>query len=111
MKKVFSFAATICSALLLFAAVGYSDDDIYYARCNLKVLKGNEITWVNWQSSPTFIPAGTKLKVTKTGSNASLINAETGASYTLDIGADGDMFLAKFVTKKPVDISTFPPNV
>ena len=84
------------------------EENIYYARCNLKVIKGNYITWVNWQSTPTFIPVGAKLKVTRSGSNASLVNTETGSSYTLDIGADGDAFLEKFVTKKPVDLNKYP---
>ena len=80
----------------------------YYARCNLKVLKGNSITWINWQASPTFIPSGTKLKVTRTGSMASLIDAATGVGYTLDLGADGDIYLEKFVTKNPVVLDGFP---
>lgn len=83
-------------------------DDIYYARCNLKVLKGNQITWINWQSAPTFIPVGTELKVTKQGSTAILINTKNSSSYTLDIGSDGDAYLEKFVTKTPVDITKFP---
>lgn len=111
MKKAFLFFAAICIGQFLFVNTGRCEEDIYYARCNLKVLKGNQITWVNWQSTPTFIPAGTKLKVTKHGATASLVNPETGSSYTLDIGADGDAFLEKFVTKTPVDISQFPADV
>lgn len=111
MKRVLSFIAVFCIVQLSLVAAGYCEDEIYYARCNLKVLKGNQITWVNWQSSPTFIPAGTRLKVTQSGSTASLVNAETGSSYTLDIGADGNAFLEKFVTKKPVDIKKFSPAI
>ncbi|GAB62986.1 MAG: hypothetical protein DWB56_07300 [Candidatus Jettenia sp.] len=91
--------------------VDYDEKDIYYARCNLKVIKGNRITWVNWQSTPVFIPVGTKLKVVKSGDTASVINVETGSSYTLDIGGDGDALLEKFVTKKPIDIDQFPADV
>lgn len=87
------------------------EENIYYARCNLKVIKGNYVSWVNWQSTPTFIPVDTKLKVTRSGSTASIVNIETGSSYTLDIGADGDAFLEKFVTKKAVDINKFPSDV
>ena len=87
------------------------EENIYYARCNLKVIKGNYVSWVNWQSTPTFIPVDTKLKVTRSGSTASIVNVETGSSYTLDIGADGDAFLEKFVTKKAVDINKFPFDV
>ena len=89
----------------------HNEDNIYYARCNLKVIKGNHITWVNWQSTPTFIHAGTRLKVTRTGNTASVVNIETGSSYTLDIGADGEVFLEKFVTKKPLDINQFSADV
>ena len=87
------------------------EEKIYYARCNLKVIKGNYVSWVNWQSTPTFIPVDTKLKVTRSGSTASVVNIETGSSYTLDIGADGDAFLEKFVTKKAVNINKFPSDV
>lgn len=90
---------------------GQLEEDVYFARCNLKIIKGNYITWINWQATPAFIPAGTKLKVTKAGNRASMVNIETGSSYTLDIGADGDMFLEKFVTKKPVNISRFSADV
>lgn len=96
---------------LTFAPVVHAQENVYYARCNLKVHGGNEITWINWQASPTFIPVGTKLRVTRTGSKASVVNIETNAAYTLDIGADGDAFLEKFVTKTPVKVTTFPADV
>ena len=83
---------------------------MYYARCNLKVLDGKEITWINWQAAPAFIPVGTKFRVTRTGSKASLVNVETNATYTLDIGAGGDAFLQKFVTRTPVNITGFPAD-
>ena len=111
MKKAFLLFAAICIALCLFANTGRCEEDIYYARCNLKVIKGNYITWVNWQSTPTIVPVGTKLKVVRFGKKATLVNVETSGSYTLDIGADGDAYLEKFVTKKPVDISKFPDDV
>jgi len=95
----------------VFVSAVYGEADIYYARCNLKVIKGNQITWVNWQSTPTFIPAGTQLKVVKSGSTASLVDAVTGTTYTLDVGAEGDAFLEKFITKKPVDIKNFPADI
>lgn len=88
-----------------------AEEDIFYARCNLKVIGGSKITWVNWQSAPAFVPAGTKLKVTRNGGSATLVNPETGKTYELDIGADGEPFLEKFVTRKPVDIGSFPSNV
>jgi hypothetical protein len=85
--------------------------DVYYARCNLKLVNGSEITWVNWQAAPTFVPVGTKLNVTKAGDKASLVNVESNAVYTLDIGGEGDALLEKFVTKAPVDIKKFPEDV
>ncbi|OHB99851.1 MAG: hypothetical protein A2Z57_02670 [Planctomycetes bacterium RIFCSPHIGHO2_12_39_6] len=111
MKKIFVLLVVFCSVQFLYGNAGYCEEDIYYARCNLKVVKGNCITWVNWQSTPSFIPAGTKLKVSRAGSTASVVNAETGSSYTLDIGADGNAFLEKFITKTPVDISKFSADV
>jgi hypothetical protein len=77
----------------------------------LKVAEGNEITWINWQSAPTFVPVSTKLQVTKKKDTASLVNPDTKATYTLDIGAEGDAYLEKFVTKRPVDIAQFPEEV
>lgn len=85
--------------------------EVSYARCNLRVMNGKEITWVNWQAAPTFIRVGTKLNVTKAGDKASLVNVETKAVYTLDIGGEGDDLLAKFVTKSPVDVKQFPENI
>lgn len=110
MRKAFLFFTVICIGQFLFVNTARCEEDIYYARCNLKT-KGNYITWVNWQSTPTFVPVDTKLKVTRAGSTASLVNVDTGSSYTLDIGADGEVFLEKFVTKKPVDINRFSADV
>jgi len=99
------------AVVFMFAMGVAAEEAIYYARCNLKVLDGNQITWVNWQASTNFIPVNTKLKVTRNGSKATLVNAESGSSYTLDMGADGDQFLEKFVHKTQVNIKAFPANV
>lgn len=88
-----------------------AEADIYYARCNLKIIKGNCITWANWQSSPTFIPVGTKLKVVKSGKTASITNVETSSNYTLYIGAKENVFLKKFITKEPINVNLFPADV
>jgi len=96
---------------LALIPAGNAQEDVYYARCNLKVLEGNEITWINWQAAPTFIPVGTKLQVTRKKDTASLVNPETKTTYTLDIGADGDVYLEKFVTRQPVDVERFPEDV
>jgi hypothetical protein len=110
-----SFVALLCVLLAVPAVAGEkkagAEGEVRYARCNLKVTGGNEITWVNWQSAPAFVPAGTKLLVTKAGYKAKLVNPETNAEYTLDIGGDGDALLDKFVTKSAVDVSKFPEDV
>ena len=101
--------------VIVFITLGsiavHSEEVAHYARCNLKVLKGNHITWVNWQSTPVFIPVGTRLKVSKTAKDVIFHNEETGNSYTLDMGNTGDVFLEKFVVGKPMDISKFPQEV
>ena len=98
-------------ALLLGANQGLCEDGPYYARCNLKVIKGDSITWVNWQSTPDYIPVGSQLSVTRSGSKATLVDAKTGKTYTLDIGADGDAYLEKFVTKVRPNLSKLAPAV
>lgn len=111
MRRYLRFLLPLALIHLVFAPGGDAQEDVRFARCNLKVLEGNEITWINWQAAPTFIPAGTKLRVTRTGSKASLVNVDTKATYTLDIGADGEAFLEKFVTTRPVNIARFPADV
>jgi len=103
--------AVLCVMCLAAATVGSAQEDVYYARCNLKVMDKNEITWVNWQAAPTFLPVGTKFRVTRKGSKASLVQVDTNASYELDIGADGDVFLEKFVTRQLVSVEQFPEDV
>ncbi|MBI5562110.1 MAG: hypothetical protein HY894_04555 [Deltaproteobacteria bacterium] len=85
-------------------------EDTYYARCNLKVIKGNKITWINYQSTTNFIPAGAKLKVTVGGDSATFVD-ESGTSYSVDLGASGDKFLEKFVSKNRVNIEKFSDKV
>lgn len=112
MRKTMGFLMVLWAAhlLLQLSPAGYAQEDVYYARCNLKVLEGNEITWINWQAAPAFIPVGTRLRVTRTGSKASLVSVDTNVTYTLDIGADGEAFLEKFVTKRPVSVAGFPAD-
>lgn len=102
------------AVLLMFFAVGISsakDKNIYYARCNLKVIKGSYITWVNWQAARTMVPVGTKFRVSYAGTKATLEDVKTGKTYTLDLGAEGEVYLKKFVTKKKISIKKFPENV
>ena len=96
MRRVLLLLASLLLCLSCATNIGKTSGDYeegsYYARCNLKVLKGRHITWVNWQSSPTFIPVGTKLRVARDGKNATLLNQETGSIYTLDIGNEDKIF-------------------
>lgn len=87
------------------------DDQIYYARCNLKYIKGMYISWVNWQSSYGFIPAGKQLKVSHKGTAATLMMEGASFKYKLDIGAKGKKFLEKFVSSEPIDINKFTKEV
>ena len=96
---------------LIISSYGFSEDNVYYARCNLKVIKGSLISWVNWQSTRKLIPVGTKLNVTKTGSKATLVEPDTGKSYILDIGDSRDMYLDKFVTKEKFDTEKLPEDI
>jgi hypothetical protein len=110
MKKTFFILVIVLSLSIPFSGA-FSEDDAYYARCNLKVIKGNYITWVNWQSTKSLVPAGTKFNVMRGGSKATITDTETGKSYTLDIGNSGDMYLEKFVTREKIDIGQFPEEV
>lgn len=103
MRKRFGLIGfAVCAFMLILAGYGLAED-VYYSRCNLKVLpKGNQITWTNWQSTPSFIPVGTKLKVTVSGNGATFVD-DKGASYPVDLGASGQEFLEKFVTKHDID--------
>lgn len=106
MKKV-AFFTFLFACLVFFSASSYAVENIYYARCNLKVIKGSYITWINWQATNDFIPAGTKLNVTLNGDKAELVDEATGKKYELDIGASGEKYLEKFVSKTPVSITKF----
>lgn len=99
-------------AVLLVLAFSHAAgaEETMYARCNLKVIKGNKITWMNWQSAPSFISAGAKLKVTVSGDSATFVD-EGGTSYAVDLGASGDKFLEKFVVKHKVDVEKYSTSV
>jgi hypothetical protein len=86
------------------------EDPLYYARCNLKVLEGNFITWVNWQSTWVFVPVGTELKISK-GKKYVYLRNKNGISYILDVGNSGDVYLEKFVTRTRPDITIFHDNI
>ena len=106
MKKMIVLTAVLIS-FFLFTSDGFSENAVYYARCNLKILKGRLITWVNWQASPEFIPVNTKLRVV---SEKKVINLKTNKEYALDLGAKGSVFLEKFVVKDPIKIEGFPAD-
>jgi len=109
MKRIYFFFVFII--LLIAEPVLSQDADMYYARCNLKVLKGTYITWVNWQAAPTYVPAGTALRVSMHGSKATLVDIKKDMKYDLDIGANGNQFLEKFVSKTMVDLNNFPEDI
>ncbi|OGQ54723.1 MAG: hypothetical protein A3J24_10580 [Deltaproteobacteria bacterium RIFCSPLOWO2_02_FULL_53_8] len=106
-KILFSLFAAI---LMLALSQAAHAEETMYARANLKVIKGNKITWVNYQSAKEFIPAGSKLKVTSSGDSATFVDKD-GTSYSVDIGASGDQFLEKFVTKNPVNVEKYSDKV
>jgi len=81
-----------------------------YARCNLKVLKGGTITWVNWQAAPEVIPVGTPLEVSGGPENWAVRDPANGRVYTLQTGAKGEEYLLKFVRPSPVD-AEFTPEI
>jgi len=110
MKTKILLIVTVLSFLFTIN-LGFAEDDIYYARCNLKVIKGNYITWVNWQSTKTMIPAGTRLNVVIGSKGATITDVETGKTYSLDTGSSGDKYLEKFVTREQIDIGGFPEEV
>lgn len=85
-------------------------DNFYYARCNLKILKGKLITWVNWQASPEFLPVGSKVTLVLNGRKATVTDVETKRNFTLDMGAAGPQFLSKFFVSEPVSIQGFPED-
>ncbi len=111
MRKALGILMVLGAIHLSFHSAANAEEGVYYARCNLKIQDNNEITWVNWQAAPTYIPAGTKLQVRRAGDKASLVNIETKTTYSLDIGADGQAFLEKFVSLHPVDIQRFPEDI
>ncbi|KPK01403.1 MAG: hypothetical protein AMK71_05690 [Nitrospira bacterium SG8_35_4] len=110
MKKLLFLLVIILSLLIPFRGA-FSEDDAYYARCNLKVIKGSYITWVNWQSTKTLIPVGTRLNVVIGSKGATITDVETGKTYSLDTGSSGDPYLEKFVTREKIDIGLFPDDV
>lgn len=111
MRRVLTISLILIAAIFFSANEGFSSDT-YYARSNLKVLKGTYITWVNWVSSPQTIPIGTKFNVIYKGKTTATLTAiDTGAKYKLDMGASGNQYLEKFVTTKKTSINDFPSNV
>lgn len=105
----------LCVGLLILGAltvdIKAEESNIYYARCNLKIIKGNYITWINWQAAPEYLPVSTKLKVGIKGNKVILADVNTEKKYTLDTGSKGDMFLEKFIAKNVVNIDQYPEDI
>jgi len=111
MKKILLASLIVFLALLFTPAEGLSGDT-YFARCNLKVVKGSLISWVNWQSTQDIVPVGRKLEVNYNGGKkAQLKDPKTNKEYTLILGAKGEQYLKKFVTKRRTSIKNFPSSV
>ena len=106
-------ALVVLVLIIGFGAAGTarSEEGIYYARCNLKVLKGTYITWVNWQAAPQFLPVNTRFKVGGSGQKVTLTDTKTGKSYTLDTGNQDPRFLEKFLSRRPVNLKAFSKDV
>lgn len=111
MRRALWLAAILVATQILVSTPGRCEDEIYYTRCNLKVLANNEITWINWQMAPSMLPLGTKVRVSKDGKSATLVAVGTNTTYKLDVGAEGKQFLEKFVTKKAADLGRFSADV
>lgn len=92
-------------------AQAHAQEELYYARCNLKVLKGTYITWVNWQAAPEMIPVNTKLKISGSGKKITVVDVASGKSYTLDPGNKGQSYLEKFVSRTPVKMDKYPKAI
>lgn len=112
MRKIFCLLVAVFVLSILSADVRAEEDGIYYARCNLKVIKGNYITWINWQAATEYLPVGTKFKVKSTkGNSARLTDVKTGMLYNLDIGANGERFFEKFIVNNPVSIDKYTKDI
>lgn len=106
-----SFLVFGMTFFLIFLGNAQAENDTYYARCNLKILKGKVITWVNWQAAPEILPAGTKVKISGSGPKPTLTDIASGKEYILDLGNEGEQYLNKFVSRKPPQLKKFSQKV
>ncbi|HHL40155.1 MAG TPA: hypothetical protein ENJ37_06585 [Deltaproteobacteria bacterium] len=112
MKRVLLVLAFLVTAACVLPASAFPAEDVYYARCNLKVVKGRLISWVNWQAAREMIPAGTKLLVSYDGGDeAEIEDPATGRVYRLLLGAEGRPYLEKFVVREPVTVVPSSPEI
>lgn len=99
MKKILLLFLLIPAASPLYAA----DDDIYYASCNIRVLRAfgqSEISWKNWLAASVEIPAGTRVLM----ENGSVLVV---GNKKYDMPAEPQ---EKYIQKNPLDISELPPE-
>jgi len=109
MKKLFTYTLFLAFLTIILPNLS-SANDTYYARCNLKVIKGTYITWVNWQSTLDMIPLGSKLRVSHIGKKTKLIVADTDKKYILFAGRSAKKYITKVFSKEPVSIEDFSPD-
>jgi hypothetical protein len=111
MKRISFLMVLMVSVGMFGASDALPADEVRYARCNLRVVDGRLVTWANFQSTPMFIPVNTELRVERKGSKGTLIIANSGKRYDLDIGAEGEMYLEKFVAREMVPLEGFPAEI
>jgi len=100
-NKFLVLAATgLCIAFASYPVEAQAGE--YYARCNMRVVeKGNYVTWENYRTDKgqRDIPIGTKL----TGDGETMTDPG-GTTFKMKMGASGDQYLEKFVSKMPVSV-------
>ena len=105
-KAIFIAVAAICLCpAVIGRAQGGAYEGTYFARCNISVLKGNEITWMNFRAAKARIVVNTPIKVRLSADRAIFIDEAVNETYLVDLGSPGEKFLDKLVIKEPVDVS------
>ncbi len=103
------------SFTLIASPVYAADYNVYYSRCNIRVLTEfgqNEISWKNWLAASVEIPAGTLLTTKKeTVERDGLL--VSGLIYKTPENNEyrtPDEPQEKYIQKEPLDLSTLSPE-